>query len=273
MGFDLESIWLQVQGLVFEYGLKIVGAIVVFIAGRWLVKKITRLVEQTLIKKGVDHTIIPTVKGVVRFGLMMVVIIAIIGLLGIESTGFVAVLGAAGLAIGLALQGSLANIAGGILLLTLKPFKEGDYIEANGVSGSVAQVSIFNTVLKTPDNKTIYLANGALAGSNITNYSEEGNRRLDLVFGIAYSDDFEKAKSILHKIIKDDQRISDEPAPFVRVGNLGASSVDITVRLWVKTPQYWDINFDMIEGVKKAFDSEGVSFPFPQTDVHLFNEN
>ena len=273
MGVDLEAIWLQVQELVLQYGLKIVGAIAVFIVGRWLVKKITRIVEQSLIKKGIDLTIIPTVVGVIRFGLMMVVIIAIIGLLGIESTGFVAVLGAAGLAIGLALQGSLANIAGGILILTLKPFKKGDFIEANGVSGSVGEVSIFNTVLKTPDNKTIYLANGALAGANITNYSEEGNRRLDLVFGIAYSDDFEKAKGIIKNIIKEDQRISSDPAPFVRVGNLGASSVDIIVRTWVKNPEYWDVNFDMIEKVKMRFDKEGVSFPFPQRDVHLYKEN
>ncbi|MFT6055247.1 MAG: small conductance mechanosensitive channel, partial [Roseivirga sp.] len=169
-------------------------------------------------------------------------------------------------------QGSLSNFAGGILILTLKPFNVGDYVEIDGTGGSVNGVSIMTTTLKTPDNRTIFLPNGKVAGANITNFTIEPTRRWDKVFGIGYGDDFDKAKSIIMKFIESDDRFLKDPAPFVRVGNLGDSSVDITVRAWVNTPDYWNVNWDMIENVKKEFDKQGISIPFPQRDVHLYNQ-
>ncbi len=269
---QVTEIWNTVQQYVTEFGLKFLGAIAVLIIGRWVIKGIVRKFTGLLNKRQVDPTIIPTLRGVVNVALMVALLLAVIGMIGIDTTGLIAVFGAAGLAIGLALQGSLANFAGGILILTLKPFKAGDFVEVNGQMGVVHAVTIINTVLKTVDNKTIYLPNGAVAGANITNFTEEDTRRLDKVFGIGYGDDFDKAKGIIMDIIKADGRILSDPEPFARVGNLGDSSVDITVRVWVKTAEYWDVNFDMIEKVKKEFDAQGISIPFPQRDVHLFNE-
>ena len=269
---ELTQVWETVQQYATEFGLRLIGAVAVLVIGRWLIKGIIRRFNKVLEKRNVDPTIIPTVKGVVNGALMIALLLAVIGMLGIDTTGLIAVFGAAGLAIGLALQGSLANFAGGILILTLKPFKAGDFVEVNGQSGSVHGVSIINTVLKTPDNKTIYLPNGAVAGANITNYTEEGKRRWDKVYGIGYGDGFEKAKKIISDLLAADERVHKDPAPFVRVGNLGDSSVDITVRAWVDTPEYWNVNFDMIEKVKKEFDAQGISIPFPQRDVHIYNE-
>lgn len=272
MDFDLEKMMTQLQEVVIAYGLKVVGAVVILIVGLWVIGFLTKSFQRTLLKRGVDPTIIPTLRGVIKVLLLGVLIIAIANIFEIEVTGLVAVLGAAGLAIGLALQGSLANFAGGILILTLKPFKAGDFVEIDGTGGVVHGVSIMNTVLKTPDNRTIFLPNGKVAGANIVNFSMEPTRRWDKVFGISYADDFEKAKNIIQKIIESDSRFLKDPAPFARVSNLGDSSVDITVRAWVETPEYWDVNWDMIEKVKKAFDAEGISIPFPQRDVHIFNE-
>lgn len=270
---ELITAWNKIQELITEFGLQVIGAIAVLIIGRWVIKGIVRKFEGILNKRNVDPTIIPTLKGVVNVGLMIALLLAVIGMVGIDTTSLIAVFGAAGLAIGLALQGSLSNFAGGILILTLKPFKAGDFVEVNGQLGSVHAVTIINTVLKTPDNKTIYLPNGAVAGANITNFTHEDTRRLDKVFGIGYGDDFDKAKGIIMDIIKADERIMKDPEPFARVGNLGDSSVDITVRVWVKTAEYWDVNWDLIENVKKQFDAQGISIPFPQRDVHIFNEN
>jgi len=269
---ELMSLWETVQDVITQFGLRFIGAIAVLIIGRWVIKGIVRRFTRVLQKREVDPTIIPTIKGVVNAALMIALLLAVIGMVGIDTTSLIAVFGAAGLAIGLALQGSLANFAGGILILTLKPFKAGDFVEVNGQSGSVHAVTIINTVLKTPDNKTIYLPNGAVAGANITNFTEEGSRRWDKVFGIGYDDDFEKAKKIITDCLMKDDRVHQDPAPFVRVGNLGDSSVDITVRAWVDTAEYWNVNFDMIEKVKKEFDAQGISIPFPQRDVHIYNE-
>uniref|UniRef100_UPI004047D99C mechanosensitive ion channel family protein n=1 Tax=Roseivirga sp. TaxID=1964215 RepID=UPI004047D99C len=272
MDFDLEEIWANVEDLIISYGIKIIGAVVLLIIGSWLIKRIVSAFGKGLKKREVDATIIPTVKGVVKITLYAALFYAIIMQLGVEASGFLAVFGAAGLAVGLALQGSLSNFAGGILILTLKPFKAGDYVEIDGTGGSVYGVSIINTVLKTPDNRTIFLPNGKVASANITNFTTEPTRRWDKVFGIGYGDDFDKAKSIIMKLIENDDRFLKDPAPFARVGNLGDSSVDITVRAWVNTPDYWDVNWDMIENVKKEFDKQGISIPFPQRDVHLFNQ-
>jgi small conductance mechanosensitive channel len=191
-------------------------------------------------------------------------------MVGIATTSFVAILGAAGLAIGLALQGSLANFAGGVLILLFKPFKVGDYIEAQGYSGTVNEIQIFNTILKSLDNKTIIIPNGNLSNDCITNYSTEPLRRVDFVFGIGYEDDIKKAKEVLLTIIKSDSRVLKEPEPFVSIGELGDSSVNFTVRVWCNKEAYWDVYFDMFEKVKLEFDKQGISIPFPQRDVHLY---
>lgn len=272
LSLEFANIWETVQQYVTEFGLQVIGAIAVLFIGRWVIKGMVKRFERLLHKRNVDPTIIPTIRDVVKAALMIALLLAVIGMVGIDTTSLIAVFGAAGLAIGLALQGSLANFAGGILILTLKPFKAGDFVEVNGQSGSVHAVTIINTVLKTPDNKTIYLPNGAVAGANIINFTEEGRRRWDKVFGIGYTDDFDKAKKIIMDFLMEDDRIHKDPAPFVRVGNLGDSSVDITVRAWVDTPEYWNVKFDMIEKVKKEFDKQGVSIPFPQRDIHIYNE-
>lgn len=271
MEFNLEEIWNSISDMIYEYGLKILGAIILLIVGRWIIKAIVKRFVKTLNKREVDPTIIPTIRGVVNVALMAALIFAVIGIVGIPTSGFIAVFGAAGLAIGLALQGSLSNFAGGILILTLKPFKAGDFVEVNGQSGTVHSVTIINTILRTTDNKIIYLPNGAVAGANITNFTQEDKRRWDKVFGIGYDDDFEKAKQIIQDLLAADERVHKDPAPFVRVTNLGDNSVDLQVRAWTDTSELWNVNFDMIEKVKKEFDKQGISFPYPQRDVHLFN--
>jgi small conductance mechanosensitive channel len=269
---QLAGIWDLIQTYVVGYGLEVLGAIVTLIIGSWIIKRLVKLTQKTLLKREVDVILIPTLVGVVRVGLYAALLFAVIAQIGIETSGFLAVFGAAGLAIGLALQGSLSNFAGGILILTLKPFKAGDFVEIDGTGGTVNGVSIMTTVLKTPDNRTIFLPNGKVASANITNFSAEPTRRWDKVFGIGYGDDFDKAKTIIMKLIENDDRFLKDPAPFARVGNLGDSSVDIIVRAWVNTPDYWNVNWDMIENVKKEFDKQGISIPFPQRDVHLFNQ-
>lgn len=272
LSLEVSNIWQTVQQYVTEFGLQVIGAVAVLVIGRWVIKGIVKRLDRLLHKREVDPTIIPTIRGVANGALTIALLLAVIGMVGIDTTGLIAVFGAAGLAIGLALQGSLANFAGGILILSLKPFKAGDFVEVNGQSGAVHAVTIINTVLKTPDNKTIYLPNGAVAGANIINFTQEEKRRWDKVFGIGYDDDFEKAKKIILDILDADPRVHKDPEPLVRVGNLGDSSVDITVRAWLDTSEYWNVNWDMIEKVKKEFDTQGISIPFPQRDIHVYNE-
>ena len=191
-------------------------------------------------------------------------------MLGIQMTSFIAILGAAGLAVGLALQGSLANFAGGVLILLFKPFKVGDFIDAVGFSGTVKEIQVFSTKMTTPDNKTIIIPNGNLANSSMTNYSTQTQRRVDFVFGIGYNDDIKKAKSVINELIYKDERILKDPEPLVVVSELGDSSVNLTVRVWSKSADYWGIFFDMQESVKLKFDEQGISIPYPQQDVHLY---
>ena len=193
-------------------------------------------------------------------------------MLGIETTSFVAILGAAGLAVGLALQGGLANFAGGVLILIFKPFKVGDFIDAQGHAGVVSEITVFTTVLKTPDNKTIIIPNGALSNGSMVNYSTEEKRRVDMVFGIGYGDDIAKAKQVLKRIVDEDERVLKDPAPQIVVAELADSSVNFNFRVWCTGSDYWSIYFDMNEKVKLEFDKEGVSIPFPQRDVHLYNQ-
>jgi small conductance mechanosensitive channel len=200
---------------------------------------------------------------------MVFVIIAAINTLGVQTTSFIAVIGAAGLAIGFALQGSLANFASGVMLIIFRPFKAGDFVEAGGTSGAVEAIHIFNTVLKTPDNKKVIIPNSKVTGDNIVNYSAKDTRRVDLVFGIGYEDDIRKAKQTLEQIVASDERVLKDPAPTIAVSELGDSSVNFVVRPWVNTADYWSVYFDLTEKVKLTFDDQGISIPFPQTDVHL----
>ena len=224
-------------------------------------------------KGNVDITLIKFASNLTYTVLLIVVILAALGQLGVQTTSFLAILGAAGLAVGLALQGSLSNFASGVLIIFFRPFKVGDFVELAGKTGTVSQIQIFTTELKTPDNKVIIIPNSQITSSVITNFSAEDTRRVDLKFGIGYGDDLLKAKKILSDLVNSDSRILKEPAPFVAVSELADSSVNFVVRVWVNAPDYWAVFFDMTEKVKLTFDKEGISIPFPQRDVHLYNHN
>lgn len=252
------------------YGLKIVAAIIVLIVGRWIAKAIRKLVKKILIKRNIDPTLVSFVGNLAYIALLTFVIIAALAQLGIQTTSFIAVIGAAGLAVGLALQGGLANFAAGFLMIVFRPFKVGHFIEGAGATGIVEEIHIFTTQLRTPDNKTVIIPNAKLMGDNIINYSAKDTRRVDLVVGVSYTDDLQKVKQVLQDIVKKDSRILQDPASMIAVKELADSSVNLVVRLWVKTEDYWDVYFDTTENVKKRFDAEGISIPFPQQDVHLY---
>jgi small conductance mechanosensitive channel len=251
------------------YGLKIVAALAIFIIGRIAVGILTGLVKRLLARAGTDETLARFVSNLAKGLLLTFVIIAAVSSLGIETTSFIAVLGAAGLAVGFALQSSLSNLASGVMLIVFRPFKQGDYVEAGGAAGTIEEVAIFNTVMKSPDNRKIIVPNGSIIGGSITNYSAHPTRRIDLVFGIGYDDDIRKAKQILERIVSEDGHVLEDPAPVVAVLELADSSVNFAVRPWVKTADYWDVYFDLTEKIKLTFDAEGISIPYPQTDVHL----
>jgi small conductance mechanosensitive channel len=255
--------------LAIQYGPKLILAIVVLIIGLWIIKRFTRVLAKGMEVSNTDPTLAKFLSNMASVVFKALLFISVASMVGIETTSFIAVLGAAGLAIGLALQGSLANFAGGVLVLMFRPYKVGDVVDAQGVLGSVAEIQIFNTILKTPDNKTIIVPNGAISNGIITNFSTQTTRRVDFSFGIGYDDDFEKAKSLLTNIFAADERVHKDPEPFVRVGELADSSVNITCRVWVDAGDYWGVHFDTIEKVKATFDAEGISIPYPQTDVHL----
>lgn len=248
---------------------KVALAAVVLLVGFWLIKKVLGLLDAAMLRKDVEPTLKNFLLSLSGVLLKALLIISAASMVGIETTSFIAILGAAGLAVGLALQGSLANFAGGVLLLLFKPYKVGDFIETQGHAGTVKSIQIFTTVLKTPDNKTIIIPNGPIANSSLTNFSTETTRRVDMVFGIGYGDDIDKAKSILGRVIDQDARILKDPAAAVLLSELADSSVNFSVRVWVNAADYWGVYFDMHESVKKAFDAEGVSIPFPQQDVHM----
>lgn len=251
------------------YTPKVVLAIITLFMGLWVIGILKNSFKKTMKKRDIDESLRDFLTSVASVGLKVLLVISVISMVGIETTSFLAVIGAAGLAIGLALQGSLSNFAGGVLILFLKPFKVGDYIKAQGEEGTVNSIQVFHTMLKTVDNKTVILPNAAVANGNIINFTSEKTRRVDFVFGISYSDDIRKAKGILNNIIESDNRVLIEPAPMVAVGELAESSVKFTVRVWSKTEDYWDIYFDMFEKVKTEFDKQGISIPYPQTDVHI----
>ena len=262
----------KVQETVIFYGVKFIVAIVIFFVGKFVAKFLTNLVKKLMTKAKMDQTLISFLGHLVYSLLMVFVIIAALGQLGIQTTSLVAVIGAAGLAIGLALQGSLANFAAGVMLILFKPFSVGDFIDAGGTLGSVKEIQIFNTVLAHPDNRKIVVPNAQITGGIISNFSAIDKRRIDLIFGISYADDMKKAKEVLLKLVTADDRVLKDPAPVVAVSELGDSSVNLVCRPWVKPGDYWAVYFDVVEKGKKALEEAGMSIPFPQRDVHLYNE-
>ena len=256
-----------------DYGVKLLGALLIFLIGKWFARKIQGLVVKLMRKNKIDETLVSFIESIVYILLLVVVILAALNTLGVQTTSFVAILGAAGLAIGLALQGTLGNVGSGVMLISFRPFKVGDFVTAGGETGTVAGISIFATVLHTLDNKVVTVPNAAVTAGNITNFSAKEVRRIDLTFGIGYGDDLKKAKTILEKIMADDDRILADPAPFVGVSELADSSVNFVFRPWVKSADYWDVYFHMNETVKLTFDEQGISIPFPQRDVHIYQES
>jgi small conductance mechanosensitive channel len=256
--------------LAIVYGLKLLLALATLVVGFWVIKLILKAVKRSMIKGNVDETLRQFLTAIVSIALKVMLVISVISMLGVEMTSFVAVLAAAGFAIGMALSGSLQNFAGGVMIVLFKPFKVGDFIEAQGFMGTVRQIHIFNTILKTPDNRTIIIPNGGLSTGAMTNFSTEPQRRVDFTFGIGYGDDIDKARNVINSLIAAEERILQDPAPFVAVSKLNDSSVDFVVRVWVEAANYWGVFFDMTENVKKAFDKNSISIPFPQTDVHIY---
>lgn len=257
--------------MVMAYAPQLLLAILTLIIGMWIINRVLTAADKALSKK-FDPTLTRFVQNLVGIGLKLILLISVAGMVGIETTSFIAVLGAAGLAIGLALQGNLANFASGVLILVFKPFKAGDFIEGGGKMGTVREIQIFTTVLMTPDNKKVIVPNSSITGDAITNFSAETTRRVDFVFGIGYGDDIDKARQTLKSLISEDKRIHKDPAEVIVISELGDSSVNFTVRVWVNAADYWGVYFDMHENVKKRFDSEGISIPFPQRDVHIYQE-
>jgi small conductance mechanosensitive channel len=250
-------------------GKNIVVALVIFYVGRIAISLVVRGLRKLMQRQEVDKTLETFVCNLVRMALMVVVIIAAISALGIETTSFIAIFGAAGLAIGLALQGSLSNFAAGVLIVLFRPYRVGNYVEAAGVSGTIEQVQILTTILVTPDNKQVVVPNSQIMNSIITNYSAKDTRRVDMVVGVSYSDDLDKVRKTLEELVAADDRILADPACTIAVSQLADSSVNFVVRPWVKAADYWGVTFDLTEAIKKRFDQEGISIPFPQQDVHL----
>jgi small conductance mechanosensitive channel len=266
----MEDIIKQLQAVVAEYGLQVLGAIATLIIGMWIAKLLAKSFSKVLTKREVDQTLVKFFVSLVRIALIIFVIISAAAQVGIQTASFVAVIGAAGLAIGFALQGSLSNLAAGVMLIIFKPVKVGDYIEGGGDAGSVESVGIFITTLLTPDNKVVYIPNSTLTGGNITNYSAMDTRRVDMVFGIGYTDDIDKAKNVIQSVLNNDSRILKDPAPQVVVSELADSCVNFNVRPWVNKADYWGVYFDTTEQIKKKFDEQKISIPFPQRDVHMY---
>lgn len=259
--------------LAMRYGPQLILAIVVLIVGLWIIKRVIRLMGAGMERSNTEPTLAKFLCNLSSVGLKALLLISVASMIGIETTSFIAVLGAAGLAIGLALQGSLSNFAGGVLVLMFRPYKVGDFVEAQGVMGTVHEIQIFNTIMKTADNKVIIVPNGAISNGIITNFSMEATRRVDFVFGIGYTDDIAEAKATIERLVKEDGRSLSEPEPQIVVSELADSSVNITTRVWVNAADYWGLFFDLTEKVKLTFDQEGISIPFPQRDVHVIQEN
>ncbi|MGF1754173.1 small-conductance mechanosensitive channel MscS [Vibrio makurazakiensis] len=269
-GLSHAEQWLTNNSDLFiQYGVNIISALVILFIGNLIVKGVANSVAKVLQKKKMDKAVVEFIHGLVRYLLFVIVLIAALGRLGVQTASVVAVIGAAGLAIGLALQGSLSNFAAGVLIVGFRPFKSGDYVEIGGVAGSVESIQIFQTVLTTPDNKMVVVPNGSVIGSPITNYSRHDTRRVDLMIGVSYGANLQQTKELLTKICESDERVLKEPGVQVGVHTLADSSVNFVVRPWVKTADYWNVYFDLMQAIKEGLDNEGIEIPFPQMDVHL----
>ncbi len=252
-----------------EVGKDLIGAIIIYVVGRFIIKQISRLISKLLEKRKLEISVQTFLKSLLSLLLNLILAFAVIGKLGVETTSFAALLASAGVAVGMALSGNLSNFAGGLIILVFKPFKVGDYIDApGGMSGTVKEIQIFHTILNTPDNRLVFVPNGTLSSNAVVNYSKMETRRIDWTFGVEYGEDFAKVKAVLERIIAADSRILKDPAPFIALNELAASSVDIKVRVWTKAADYWDVLFDMNQKVYATFNQEGIGFPFPQLTVH-----
>lgn len=258
-----------IQALLIPWGIRIGVALAIFIVGRWIAKWITRVLRKVMTRSHLDDMLVNFLGNIVYMVLLLAVVMAALDHLGIQTTSLLAVFGAAGLAIGLALKDSLANFSSGVMIILFRPFKVGDFVEAGGVAGVVEEVRMFATIMRSGDNREIIIPNGQIYSGTIVNYSARDTRRIDLVFGIGYDDDIARARQIMEEILQQDERILADPAPAVAMAELGASSVDFNVRPWVKTSDYWAVRADLLEKIKLAFDANGISIPYPQRDVHL----
>ncbi|EGA69248.1 hypothetical protein VISI1226_02562 [Vibrio sinaloensis DSM 21326] len=269
-GLSQAEKWLSNNSdLLIQYGVNIISAVLILFIGNIIVKAIANSVAKVLEKKQMDKAVVEFIHGLVRYLLFVIVLIAALGRLGVQTASVVAVIGAAGLAVGLALQGSLSNFAAGVLIVAFRPFKSGDYVEIGGVAGSVESIQIFQTVLKTPDNKMVVVPNSSVIGGAITNYSRHETRRVDLVIGVSYSADLKQTKQVIRDVLEKDERILKNPDIQIGVLALADSSVNFVVRPWCKTSDYWDVYFDSTQAIKEALDEAGIEIPFPQMDVHL----
>lgn len=266
----LDKIDIQqlIETYVLPWSINIIMAFAIFIVGKFVVKMVVKFSKKIMTKAKVDNILVNFIASIINAILLLFVVIAALDQLGVETTSLIALIGAAGLAIGLALQGTLQNLASGVMLIIFRPFNDGDFVEAAGVSGVVEKVGIFTTTMRTGDNREIIIPNGEIFGGTITNYSKRTTRRVDMVFGIGYDDDIKKAKDLLNKILAEDERVLKDPAPLVAVAELADSSVNFNVRPWCATGEYWNVYFDIQEKVKLTFDAEGISIPYPQMDVH-----
>jgi small conductance mechanosensitive channel len=260
---DVAILWLQ------ENLLSLALAITIFVAGRWIANLLTKVIHSVLMRAKVDNILVDFLSGLAKAAMVLFVIVAALTQLGVDTTSLIALIGAAGIAVGLALKDSLQNFASGVMLILFRPFKAGDYIDAGGVMGIVERITVFSTTLRTGDNKEVIVPNGSIYGGTITNYSARETRRVDMIFGIGYDADLLKAKSVLRALVDNDERILKEPEVLIAIAELADSSVNIIVRPWVKSGDYWPVFWDMQERVKLTFDQEGISIPFPQMDVHL----
>lgn len=269
--FDSAKDWLTTSGL--SFCVSLLGALAFLFIGFWVSKLIVKALRKMMVRKNSDPGLISFVCSLANIALKIMIIISVMGMVGIQMTSFIAVLGAAGIAIGMALQGTLSNFASGVMILIFKPYKVDDYIEAQGVAGVVKEIQIFNTIITTVDNKTVIVPNSSLATNLLTNYSKQDKRRVDWTVGVTYGTDFKVARDSIMRILEADSRILKDPAPFISIIELADSSVNIVVRAWVNTPDYWDVFFDFNNKVYATFNEEGIEFPFPQMDVHLKNNN
>ena len=272
---SLSQLDIVIQNLIdsgISAGKHIIAAVVIFIVGRFIIKLINRLVASILQRRHIEISVQTFLSSLVNIILTILLIITVIGALGVNTTSFAALIASAGVAIGMALSGNLQNFAGGLIILLFKPYRVGDFIDVCGVQGTVSAVQIFHTILLTPDNKAVYLPNGSTSSSTITNYSRENKRRIEWTFGIDYGEDVGRARTAILSVITADARILPDPAPFVAVGGLSDSSVDIIVRVWVPTEEYWNVYYDMHQRVYETFNEQKINFPYPQQTVHLVQD-